>query len=344
MKPLRMVGLLFTMCAVACSDAMVGPSTGGDRGALFDNLWTEFDLHYSFFVLKRINWDSLRAVYRPQALRASGDEAFAAAMGRMLGALQDVHVSLTPSGAGGTLRYLSRFETAPTFFDVQRLLTRYVPSSRTTPGGHIQFGIAAPTVGYVYIAAMQGEDLGGEMADAINGLASARSLIVDVRNNPGGAHAMVAALAGRFADDVRTYSYVRRRNGPAHDDFTDYVPETIGPVGDTRFRGHVYVLANRGSVSSAEDFVLAMRSLPNVTILGDTTAGYSGGPIVRELANGWTYQLSEWIQYTIEHRSFEGVGLAPDVIVQATASDAAVSVDAALERAVALALGFARGS
>lgn len=125
-----------------------------------------------------------------------------------------------------------------------------------------------------------------------------------------------------------------------HADFTDYIAEDVSPTGAASFRGPVFVLANLAVFSSAEDFVLAMRSLPTVTIVGDTTGGASGGPIVRELANGWTYQLSEWIEYTAERRMFEGIGLAPDIVVKASASDAAASVDAALEHARALAIGM----
>lgn len=90
-------------------------------------------------------------------------------------------------------------------------------------------------------------------------------------------------------------------------------------------------------MSCAEDFVLAMRVLPTVTVVGDTTGGGSGGPIVRELPNGWTYQLSEWIEYIPSRQMFEGVGLAPGVVAKATLADAEHGVDAAMERAIALA-------
>jgi C-terminal processing protease CtpA/Prc len=97
------------------------------------------------------------------------------------------------------------------------------------------------------------------------------------------------------------------------------------------------VLANRHSFSSAEDFVLAMRSIPGVVIVGDTTAGATGGPIVRELANGWTYQLSEWIEYTPDRVPFESIGLAPTIVARTTADDASRGVDAVVERAMAVA-------
>jgi C-terminal processing protease CtpA/Prc len=80
-----------------------------------------------------------------------------------------------------------------------------------------------------------------------------------------------------------------------------------------------------------------MRAIPKVTVIGDTTAGASGGPIPRELANGWSYELSEWIEYLPSKQMFEGIGLAPDVFVRATAWDVANGKDGAIERALALA-------
>jgi hypothetical protein len=340
MKQARFVALMILGLLLACSDALMGPATSSDRASLFDDLWDQFDLHYSFFDMKHVNWDSLGAHYRPLALAAGSDREFAEALGSMLGELQDVHVALTPASVSGTLRYIAQFETTPTFFDVQRVLTHYVTSPRTTTGGHLRYGMVAPTVGYAYMGSFEGSNWDGEMDEVLNSLPSAKSLIIDVRNNYGGTQSLAAAIAGRFADRVRTFGYVRRRNGRAHGEFTDYVAETVGPMGSARFSGHVFVLANRASISTAEDYVLAMRALPTVTIVGDTTAGASGGPIVRELENGWTYQLSEWIEYTPERLPFEGIGLAPDIAIKASALDAAASVDAVLERARALAMGM----
>ena len=103
-----------------------------------------------------------------------------------------------------------------------------------------------------------------------------RALVVDVRDNPGGNYVLAAAIAGRFADRSRTFGYIRRRNGPHHDDFTGYIGETVEPSG-VHFGGRTFVLTNRRSFSSAEDFVLAMRSITGVMVVGDTTGGATGG-------------------------------------------------------------------
>jgi C-terminal processing protease CtpA/Prc len=302
-------------------------------------VWRAVDLHYSFFQLKKVNWDSVGAHYRPLALAASADREFAVVLSQMLRELKDVHVSITPTGTAGTTRYMAASDTARTYFAWDLVSRRYVPASRTTPGGHVRYGTTAANVGYLRIATFMGGPWESEVDDALERLSAdgATSVIVDVRDNAGGQYKLAASIAGRFADRTRTFGYVRYRNGRGHGDFTNYIAETVSPTGPRQFNGRVYVLTNRRSLSSAEDFVLAMRTFPTVTVVGDTTAGASGGPIVRELPNGWTYQLSEWIEYTATRQMFEGVGLPPDIVVKATLAERNRDVDAALERAIALA-------
>lgn len=249
-----------------------------------------------------------------------------------------MHVSLTATGAGSsTVRYVSPLEATPTYFDVGIVLQRYLPDARSTAGAHVLYGMLAPTVGYIRLASFEGSGWGSEVDEAMDQMRSATRLIVDVRGNLGGKYTLAADIAGRFADKSRVYGYVRYRNGEKHSDFTDYNEETVTPSGARQFTGPVYVLTNRRSASSAEDFTLAMRALPQTVVVGDTTAGASGGPIVRDLPNGWTYQLSEWIEYTRDKLTFEGRGLAPNVVVKPSAADYTNSIDPQLEKALSLA-------
>lgn len=340
MKIVRLAAsLLLAFSAAACSDALLAPSSSSDRGALFDELWRQFDLHYSFFEVKQVDWNTMRERYRPRAVAARTDDEFAATLAAMLSELRDVHVSITPSGSFRTLRYVAPRENVSTYFDPRVIFGKYVSSTQTSPAAHVRYGMAGSSVGYVFIPSFLETGTEGEVDAAIAALVArgAQSMIVDVRNNDGGYYEMARGLAGRFADRERVFGYLRRRNGAAHGDFTGYEQETVAPAGASRFGGRVYVLANRRSVSSAETFVLAMRALPGVTFVGDTTAGASGGPIVRELSNGWTYQISEWIEYTSSKHIYEDIGLSPDVNVVATAADLARGSDPVLERALALA-------
>jgi len=328
--------LLSVVCG-ACRADLVGPPPATDRASLFDELWREFDLHYSFFELKGIDWNAARARHRPAALAATSDREFAAALAAMLAELRDVHVTLTPFGPGSTMRYLTPFDTTASGMSEALIFSAYVTDAATTSGGHLRYGMLAPGVGYLRIPSFVGNDWAGEVDEALGRMTSATAMVVDVRGNGGGSRAVATDIAGRFADRVRTFGYLRYRNGPGHGDFTDFVAETVEPRGARRFSGPVVVLTSRRDYSSAEDFVLAMRSLPRTTVVGDTTGGASGGPIVRELANGWTYQISQWIEYTPARQVFEGIGLAPDVVVKSGAASLATNQDVVIDRALAIA-------
>jgi hypothetical protein len=320
----------------SCADAFVSPTAAVTHAGVFDEVWRSVDLHYSFFQYKRVNWDSLGAHYRPIAIATSNDGEFATVLSQMLRELKDVHVSITPAGTASTIRYLSASDTMKTYFSWDLVARRYVPNARVTSGGHIRFG-TSDGIGYVRISSFMGGGWASEIDEALEQTVNTSSIVIDVRDNGGGQYKLAASIAGRFADRSRTYGYVRYRNGPGHADFTGYQAETVSPDGPRQFGGRVFLLTNRRDFSSAEDFVLAMRVLPTVTVVGDTTAGASGGPIVRELANGWTYQLSEWIEYTPSREMFEGIGLAPAVFVASTLVDANRGVDAPLEVALRLA-------
>jgi hypothetical protein len=324
--------------SVGCADPVLAPGRSTSPAALFDAVWREFDLQYSMFTLKRVNWDSIGAVYRPRALAAPNDAAFARVLGEMLLTLHDRHVSFGPTTAGNAIAYLSASDSAPAAYDGTLIETRYLTNATGTSGGHVRYGLLKPRIGYLRLASFYGNGWAGEVDEAIAALRDVESMIVDLRCNAGGTNPLAIEIAGRFADKSRTFGYVRIRNGPSHDDFTDYIAETLRPAGPAQFRGRVIVLTDRKMYSSAEDFVLAMRSLPNVTTMGDTTGGSSGKPIARELANGWTYQLSSWIEYTPDRVPFEGVGLGPDVYTGPSARGKSLPVtDPVLDRAIVFA-------
>ena len=330
-----LVGAIALAACTACVDTLVGPAPASTNGSLFDELWRDVDQHYPYFIYKNINWDSLSTVYRPQALAASSDRDLAAVLSSLLDQLRDAHVSITPNNGMGTLSYISPSALAPTYFSQRTTLAKYVPAASATSGVHVLYGMLSPDVGYLRIPSFTGAGWASEMDEALAGISGAKAVVLDVRENAGGDRTAAVAVAGRFVDSPKTFGYLQFRDGPAHDDFTRKATETVVPAGSQRFAGPVYVLTDRHVFSSAEEFVLAMKVGPQTTVVGDTTGGASGGPVTRELSNGWTYELSQWIEYTPSGAIYEQVGLPPDVVVKATSSDA--GRDAQLERALALA-------
>lgn len=335
----KMCALLcaLVVSASACADTFVGADHVANDAVLFEELWSAVDQHYSFFELKQINWDSLRTLYRPRALAAKDDRELSMVFGQLLRELRDPHVAITPFGAGSTMRFIARSDTARTFFSPGNVAERYTPAKRFDERDVVRAGMVTPAVGYIHIANFRAEELATLVDDALQQVDSAKVLIVDVRDNPGGVYALAVDIAGRFTARRRVFGFLRFRNGAGHSDFSAPVPEVVVPTGVRRAPTPIYLLTNARTVSSAEVFTLALRSNPLVTVVGDTTAGASGGPTARELSNGWIFELSEWIEYTPEHQTYEGIGLAPHIVVKPAMNDYMRKVDPVLERALLLA-------
>jgi len=68
-----------------------GPLTPQARERAFDFVWETIRDHYVDPALKGVDWNAVRAKYRPIALDAPGDEAFWEALDKMTGELRDAH-------------------------------------------------------------------------------------------------------------------------------------------------------------------------------------------------------------------------------------------------------------
>jgi C-terminal processing protease CtpA/Prc len=77
-----------------------------------------------------------------------------------------------------------------------------------------------------------------------------------------------------------------------------------------------------------------MGRLPNVTLVGDRTVGATANPGTFPLANGWSYTVSRWIEYTADNAVIEDNGISPDVFVPASAADFAAGRDPVIDWAL----------
>ena len=337
--PPRSVALglaLLLLAPVGCVDSFLEPEPESfhDPVLNFELLWREFDRHYSFFLQKGVDWNGAYQRYRPRIDESTPPGELLEVVSEMLEELRDGHVDVrTPVGG---YSYDGWKEGHPGNFDLQLLAGTYFDEPPgTTSTGPFVYGRLHDGTGYVHIRTFGGGGFGRGIDEALKALDGVPALVLDIRENGGGSDLNLDEVVGRFADRTRRYRYFQYRNGPDHDDFTDLIGDDVEPRGSHRFRGPVAVLTNRANFSAAEDFVLAMRALPNAVIVGDTTGGGMGNPIARELPNGWTYRLSRWQVYDADRvLLLDGDGLVPDVTVRFTDEDAAGGRDPILETAL----------
>lgn len=130
-----------------------------------------------------------------------------------------------------------------------------------------------------------------EMDRALAALSDTRALIVDVSlNSLGGLDQVSAELAGSFAR-TRVLGFTSRRiDHKGRSEQSWY----IEPKGTQTYVKPVYLLTSDLTVkkSAAETFTLMMRALPQVTQIGQTTAGSLSNSLVKPLPGNFFVSLS----------------------------------------------------
>ncbi|MEP6764048.1 MAG: S41 family peptidase [Gemmatimonadaceae bacterium] len=300
--------------AAACRPPQLPRATTG-YVTQFDAVWSKYDSIYPAFGYKGItadDWNKQRAHYRPLAASAKTEDEFIAVVREMLAPLKDLHAwfvdprgELVPTYVPTALENFERDRWRSALKDVG-----YV--AHGTGWGEATIG----GFGYLYIGTWNTQQVDINALDiALARFRDAPGLIIDVRPNAGGSDVPAFAFASRFASKPQVVSYVQVRTGNRHDDLGAPEARVIAPRGAWQFTKPVVVLAGRGGFSANESFVAAMSTLPQVTVIGDTTGGASGNPGRFALGNGWWFTVPRWIEYGPDKQAIEWKGIAPSVLV-----------------------------
>ena len=332
------VAMLLLIC-FGCERVFFEDDPPNTSESNFELFWKDFDLYYSQFGIRNINWDSVHADTKPLTINITDKQLFSI-LSKVVLRLNDMHVSLyTPHGYSGWKGWgLGKYPS-------RNIINQY---NFFTSGSIINSVFEYNefkdiNIGYIAISTFSGSgSISNGMYDdryfyidnILNQFKNKDAIIVDVRSNGGGNSMNAETVASRFADKKRIACRHRSKNGPGKNDFSDWMNWYIEPKGSFQFIKPVVVLTSRLTSSSAEDFVMYMRELPNVTIVGDTTGGGTGNPIFRELPNGWNFRLSTSYAETADNLLVDGRGIIPDVVVQSSVSDSIAGTDRMILKAL----------
>ncbi len=323
---------LVIVCALAIggcgSKSPTAPTPAADFASQFDSLWNTFDREYSYFDHKHIDWNAMRSTYRPRAVAAADQAAFITVIKEMLAQLHDIHVVIRdPSGATIPTYQSDRFVN----FD-RAVWQQYMARAAWTSWSSDSGAGVIDGVPYFAFGGWSSSSLSTAAFDAaLERFRSAPLIVLDVRMNGGGTDSIAFDFAGRFTPSSIVTGYVKTRSGASHSDFSSPQTRALSPRGPWQFAGRVIVLIGARCASSNESFIAAMGRLPNVTLVGDRTVGASANPGTFPLANGWSYTVSRWIEYTADNDIIEDNGIAPDVYVPASAGEFAAGRDPVID-------------
>jgi hypothetical protein len=311
---------------LSCEKLFIEPVENTPRGN-FESLWKSYDLHYSCFVFKNINWDSIYHVYDGHINNELTDDQLFNLLSEMLGNLKDGHVWLITDKRFYAYSKPNQY----TYFYNNNNITKYLSSVQKQ--NMFTYGKLEGNIGYFHIATFELNQNGYDFIDTIiNEFSECNGIVIDIRSNRGGSEINAKLIASRFYDVKRAYGYRKLRNGQKHDDFTDKVYNYAEPSDNARPDIPIVLLTDRSVGSAGEDFTLMMRILPHVTVIGDYTAGNPGGsPVFRELQNGWIYYMPTGLQYTMDDEIFIDKGMKPDILVTEVQTGKDMMIEKAIE-------------
>ncbi|RZM30601.1 MAG: hypothetical protein EOO88_00110 [Pedobacter sp.] len=328
--------LLLTVTFFGCEKTLLGEDPSRDAKSSLQAMYQQFDQHYGMFEVKNIDWDALYDAKKGTIGAQSTDRELYNAMIAMLSPLNDAHVTLYPAEQSGLATWSIDLNGEGVFvndfFDLKVIKDHYIGQLKST--GPFDYGMFGK-LGYLHIREFPDQKFSahGKALDQIfSELKTAKGLILDIRDNAGGADPVAQYVAGRFASTQGPYMHVRKKNGAGKGKFSDWTTWEIQPTGET-FTRPIALLTEKGTQSAAETFTLALKTQQHVRSFGGKTAGAFSDNILKELPNGWLISISVGDYRDKNRASHEGIGLLPDVPLSSSRAELVTGKDRVLEAA-----------
>ncbi len=169
-------------------------------------------------------------------------------------------------------------------------------------------------IGYIKLTQFI-ETSASELNSAINKLKAEgmNSIILDLRNNPGGLLNVAVDVTGQFLPPKKLVVYIKGRTGERTEYFTDgKAPLTDMPM---------VVLVNQGSASASEIVAGALKDWSRAIVIGVQTFGKGSVQSLIPLSDGSALKLTTAKYYTPNGTSIQGIGISPDITVKLQSKD-----------------------
>lgn len=178
----------------------------------------------------------------------------------------------------------------------------------------VEWASLQPGIGYLAISKFQeatSRDVGAALrAMSAKGL---DALILDLRGNPGGILDQAIRIADLFLAEG-TIVTVRGRRGARVERESAHRPGTWSDV-------RLLLLMDEGSASAAEIVAGALQDNRRATVMGLTSYGKGSVQTFVDLRDGSGLKITTARYYTPSGKSLEGVGITPDIEVEAFAGE-----------------------
>jgi carboxyl-terminal processing protease len=316
----------------------------------FEEFWQTFNNRYPFFEVRKVDWQKQYETYRAKVTSETSDDELFDILCQMLAPLNDGHVNLVAKISGDGKKQFTP-EKKPRFWreftSQQQIKQLFQTTGKTlvangfnqpeqTEAWILHYG-RSQAFGYLRILELEGinkqtliaalDKLGSDFPDF-------DGVIIDLRDCPGGDDDIAIAIINRFCDRRRVAFHRQTKIGPHEDDLTSLKTWHIEPEGAVQFTGPIVLLTCDSVFSGGEAFALAIKQLPQVTIVGDHTNGIFSYELEKKLPNGWRYTLSYQKYFSADMVCYEGKGVPADIELFNTRSDIEAGTDPLITRAL----------
>jgi carboxyl-terminal processing protease len=171
------------------------------------------------------------------------------------------------------------------------------------------------SIGYVKLTQFQ-EATATDLSSALANLKKQgmTSIILDLRNDPGGLLSSAVDVSQQFLPPKRLVVYIKGRNG----DKIEYETEADMPSYTDE---PMVVLVNQGSASASEIVAGALKDWKRAIIIGTQTFGKGSVQSLIPLSDGSGLRLTTAKYYTPNGTSIQSIGITPDIVVKLTSKD-----------------------
>lgn len=166
-------------------------------------------------------------------------------------------------------------------------------------GDHVRAGILEGGIVHVAIDGFSNDTAAA--AEKVLQDGADRGVVLDLRNNPGGAPDAALAVAGVFLGEREVVRAAGKLDAPV-----------LTSAGRARVRGKVAVLTNRGTASAAELLAAALRDTGRARLVGEPTAGKALVHVPVPLDDGSVLLISVGRLVRMDGSEILNRGLVPD--------------------------------
>lgn len=205
----------------------------------------------------------------------------------------------------------------------------------------IRWGKLSDNIGYIRVDRVQNINVKGEQEEADNFLeqltlisqdlidtdtimqialadiGTSDALIIDLRFNGGGYDNVSLKIASYFSHSAQIIGTKKTRN--KYFESAEY-PLNIAKSPIEAYTKPIYVITGRSTGSGGEVLSMALKALPQTTLIGEATNGSVSDILEHSLPNGWVLSLSHEVYTDVEGTNIESIGVTPDVEMPVYAS------------------------